>query len=153
MKIEFLGVNKENIVILRNVIEKLVTFAQNDSDKPESGGLFIGKLFTGNVLQIEDITYPMKNDIQTRNSFFRSFDHAKLLDHIWEQSNGIKTLVGTWHTHPEDDPIPSVVDIKEWKKVIRNNKHSNALLIFAIVGIGKINFWQKHKGKFIKLNF
>lgn len=149
--LDFTGLNNQKILIQSSVVNKLFTYIQKTSEKPESGGLFIGKSFTGNILQIEDITYPINSDIQSKFYFFRSSRHGKLIEDIWEQSGHIKTLIGTWHTHPEDNPTPSSIDIKDWEKIISNNRKLNINFIFAIVGIKITVFWQNNNGKFIRI--
>jgi integrative and conjugative element protein (TIGR02256 family) len=39
--------------------------------------------------------------------------------------------LGEWHTHPEEKPIPSFLDISEWRKICSARKER---MIFVIVG-------------------
>jgi integrative and conjugative element protein (TIGR02256 family) len=40
--------------------------------------------------------------------------------------------VGEWHTHPEDVPAPSTIDLQEWSIVMKRNPGKP--MIFLIVG-------------------
>lgn len=60
----------------------------------------------------------------------KSIKHRDRVLNEWRNSKQITTYVGEWHTHPEDHPSPSSIDIERWNKELPNNKK----LILVIQG-------------------
>ena len=115
----------------KKVIEKLKKYIQISLNSTEAGGLLIGYK-RGNHFEITNITYPYKEDIRDINYFERKDKkHINILKYIRKLSLGAKCYLGEWHTHPESNPIPSSLDITEWKKTANYNKD---VLLFLIVG-------------------
>lgn len=114
-----------------NVIEKIEKFIQISSFSTEAGGLLIGYK-RGNHFEITDVTTPYKEDVRSR-CFFERKDkkHIKKLEYIHKISLGEKCFLGEWHTHPEQNPKPSSVDLMEWKKTANHNEET---LLFLIIG-------------------
>lgn len=124
--------NPYHMVCFSNrVIEKLKTFIQKSPASTEAGGLLIGYK-RGLHFEITDITYPYKGDIRKRNFFERKDkEHINKLQYIHKLSLAQKGFLGEWHTHPEKNPRPSLLDITEWKKTANYNKD---ILLFLIIG-------------------
>ena len=55
----------------------------------------------------------------------------------WNHHMGI----GTWHTHPSGMPTPSSVDLRDWKKCIKQNRNSTSALVFIIAGTKSYRIW------------
>jgi integrative and conjugative element protein (TIGR02256 family) len=91
---------------------------------------------------IEAASEPGSQDSRSPHSFSMDDDvHQQLVDKAYEESNGLQSFVGTWHTHPEPSPTPSSQDKSGWRKLIRANPDLSNFC-FAIVG-------QKTAGLFL----
>lgn len=136
-KNKFLAIQFENKTLI-----ELTSFCQNSSTSVESGGILMGKrLFDGNIL-ITDISVPQKGDIRKRNYFKKNSKlHQRISDTIWKNSSGNIVYLGEWHTHPENIPTPSSIDLRGWALSVKKQE-DNKTYIFLIVGIKKISIWS-----------
>jgi integrative and conjugative element protein (TIGR02256 family) len=67
--------------------------------------------------------------------FFKNKDeHQTVIDEKWEETKGTCNYLGEWHTHPEDHPTPSSIDIKTWFRLVKETKFEFGELYFIIVG-------------------
>ena len=97
------------------VIASFGPYVQHKLSDPESGGILLGTV-RGPHLELVHATAPFPTDRRARYSFNRSSEgHAELADQLWRESGGIIRYIGEWHTHPEDHPSPSGIDLREWK--------------------------------------
>ena len=118
---------------------------------PEAFGILIGSCeeLTGHC-RIESVTTPNKLDIQSRFQFLlKDPEHQKTVDQAYRQSQGHLGYLGTWHTHPETNPNPSTVDIKDWLKC--ESRNPDRPLFFVIVGTKNTCVFVRIKNKFVKL--
>ena len=67
------------------------------------------------------------------------------MDRLWEISNKKKTYLGEWHTHRQDRPVPSNVDLKDWKR-IGSRELNCRYAFFIIVGQEEIKVWTISEG-------
>jgi integrative and conjugative element protein (TIGR02256 family) len=115
------------------VIDQFLRYIQFKETAPESGGLLLGTVH-GDHFIVKEITTPTIWDKCHRYLFKRSpIGHAKVAEDRWNRSNGFVRYIGEWHTHPEDNPTPSFIDITEWRKLaeVRSDKRP---LLGVIVG-------------------
>lgn len=114
---------------VRRVFEQHV---QKD-DRPESGGVLLGSVHERGLL-ITLATTPTRLDRQFRYLFERlPFGHRTIARRHWRATAGITRYVGEWHTHPQDIPRPSQLDMDEWRKLARVRADRRPLLA-VIVG-------------------
>ncbi|MBM3111657.1 Mov34/MPN/PAD-1 family protein [Pseudomonas sp. W15-Feb18] len=59
--------------------------------------------------------------------------HRRIAEKRWKDSNRLIRCLGEWHTHPEDFPAPSGLDINEWKRACKGCQ-DDRLMLAAIVG-------------------
>jgi len=91
---------------------------------------------------IDDVTTPMPGDRRSRFRFLRHHArHQGVLDRAWATSGGTCTLIGEWHTHPEPDPAPSLIDQLTWRRKLMADEFSGHL-VFLIVGTKSIRGWE-----------
>ncbi len=137
------------IKIEDNVLARIRLFCQIKNNMPESGGILAGRenISNDNMI-IENITEPMASDYQSRCRFTRKDPgHITFFQKLYRENNGTVRYIGEWHTHPEDVPHYSIIDLKNWKKIYRNaiEKQSQYHLI---AGRKAIVIW-----KYSALNF
>lgn len=140
-------------LFIRNyALNKIEKFRQIKLKDSEAGGILIGRiLIENNNFIIDDVTEPMNFDVRKRNYFKRSSQgHQEYFNNVWENTNGHCFYLGEWHTHPENDPTPSWIDKKNWKRIMSLN-HEADTLFFCILGIEKVNMWSgDRKSRHIK---
>jgi integrative and conjugative element protein (TIGR02256 family) len=115
--------------------EVRVVFERNVQvgDLPESGGVLLGTVHEYGLL-VTLATTPTRLDRQLRYLFERlPFGHRAVARRRWRQSAGTTRYIGEWHTHPQDIPIPSSIDLNEWQKLAKKRADKRPLLA-VIVG-------------------
>lgn len=125
------------VVVNLPVMELVLQYRQLSNSTPESGGVLIG-MRRGEHFEITTATKPENTDSRKRFRFKRRRQgHSETVRKRWVETLGYENYLGEWHTHPEDNPIPSKLDLNEWQKAaIRHEK----LLVVMIVGRKSIYF-------------
>jgi integrative and conjugative element protein (TIGR02256 family) len=123
------------VVIEPIVVDKLLSYRQMSPLAVEAGGVLIGERRGGHIV-ICDISEPGPGDHQTRYCVNRKGPHhqQKVMT-AFKSSNGHFQYIGEWHTHPEDIPSPSSIDVNSWRGSIQT-PHSMVVMI-----IGRRNIW------------
>lgn len=118
---------------------------QNGRFEIEMGGILVGQLCPSeNKIILTDITTPQNSDKQTSTRFIRfEKGHQEIMDSLWEKSRHKKFYLGEWHTHNQDIPSPSNIDIKNWDTISKRN-HESERLFFIIIGKKEIKVWVIH---------
>lgn len=143
----FLRSNGGRFEISSYVVDSLSAHIQNASRAKEAGGVLLGRY----ILDTEDIvvdliTSPMKGDRRRRTSFKRGrLKHQWHIIKTWAKSAGTCNYLGEWHTHPEPNPGPSKVDLKDWSRRLASDNFATDSLFFVLVGIIYINVWEVNK--------
>lgn len=97
--------------------EAINRYRQDHHSKAEAGGILLGYRREGHV-HVTVATVPQPSDQRRRFWFSRSSKyHQQLALRNWEASVGAMDYLGEWHTHPEDRPTPSSLDLSEWQKI------------------------------------
>ncbi len=123
------------VKIYKTVTDKMNDYIQDVSNKPESGGILMGYVLKENVFAINDISLPTKLDKASRYNFTRSKKNAQLiLNKVFKSSNGKQIYLGEWHTHPEDYPSPSSLDLKSIKRQFHGNILNSPVIFMLIYG-------------------
>ena len=136
--------NKSRIVIPSDIFNSLLKFRQLGLE-PEAGGIFVGKRLLNNSIIIINFSRPQDNDVRSRYKFSKtSPNHQKFVDDYFGKSSGFISLIGEWHTHPEDIPTASIVDIQSWEKIISDNDDR---LFFLIIGLQAGRFYFRESNE------
>jgi integrative and conjugative element protein (TIGR02256 family) len=131
-----------SIIIYKNVLEAIKKYRQLNLNDMESGGMLIGSITKDEkIVVINDMTFPLKEDIQNRYKFVRSTKHNQLLKEKWLKSEKTLMYLGEWHTHPQDNPEYSSQDYKNWKRLLRDSFTYIDYLIFIIAGRKTYKIW------------
>lgn len=129
--------NCGDILIEPAVVNLIRSHCQNQPGISESGGILLGYR-RGSHLHIVDATTPQPDDQCTRFRFFRrDLYHQQVAISKWGMSSNTLDYIGEWHTHPEPDPMPSSLDMSEWKKICCARKTNMVFLIAGWTGV----FW------------
>jgi len=115
-------------------LEVLDHFYNNRQIEPlsrETGGQLFAEI-QNDVIYISSVTGPRKLD--SRGRFF--FAPIRWLEQreIKAQFNNGLHYVGDWHTHPQQIPEPSALDIKSMRECFVKSKHELPFFILVIVG-------------------
>jgi integrative and conjugative element protein (TIGR02256 family) len=135
--------NGSYIKLTAHVVARLQQHAQSAPSTPEAGGILLGRyLQDSDDVVVDDITEPLPGDKRGRYFFHRGQKaHQQLLEQAWRESDGTRTYLGEWHTHPEPNPTPSCVDRMDWQRKLRQDLYF-AHLFFFIVGTQQIRGWS-----------
>jgi len=144
---------KISVVIEKAVEEQLLYYINCFDYNVEHGGIIVGKLEPDKKqILITDITFPQEDDICKAFSFCRlEKKHQLIMDNLWKESQFTKTYLGEWHTHNEKNPMPSMVDKRNWHNIIKRDKNSD-WLFFIIVGTRNLGIWTIDNGKIVKMS-
>jgi integrative and conjugative element protein (TIGR02256 family) len=78
------------------------------------------------------ITVPYKNDFVSYDSFIRKDKkHLNISQSLKLKIDRNFTYLGEWHTHTEDIPTPSSVDLSEWNLIKSTRPYP---IVFMILG-------------------
>lgn len=126
------------------VVHTLHTHAQHHAHAPESGGVLLGRRITGcQDIIVDLLTTPTSADTQARAFFRRArAEHQQRINEVWTTSRGAVNYLGEWHTHPEDDPSPSSLDLRSWRSLARECQYEGDELFFLIVGLTTLRAWE-----------
>jgi integrative and conjugative element protein (TIGR02256 family) len=128
------------LLIEESVLQTVIPYRQTTSTLAEAGGILLG-LRRGDHLHVVKATVPGRADRRDRLGFLRfNRTHAQTARLEWENSEKTMDYFGEWHTHPEDRPRPSGLDLREWRKISKRRGEPMVFMIVSIteewVGIG-----------------
>lgn len=124
----------EHLVYLgQQPLEVFSRYIQQGIDSKEAGGILLGHVRSEH-LEIIEATEPSFWDKRFRFLFERMpHFHHRLAMKRWKESNGMVRYIGEWHTHPENYPSPSSIDLQEWQ-VLAADRVDGRPLLALIVG-------------------
>lgn len=124
------------LLIESSLLRRLEEFRQVGATTPESGGILMGYR-RGVHTHITEATFPVREDVRHRFGFVRRAEHhTQLAVQRWHETDETLDYVGEWHTHPEDSPSPSSIDLMHWRKIVRTSPRQMAFLI-----VGRVSIW------------
>lgn len=101
----------------------------------EAGGILLGREFIDQAVIVEEVTTPTAGDKTGPTWFERCRETAQQkVNEAWERSGGELIYIGEWHTHPEENPLPSPRDRVMIRNMFRQTKMEIDFLILIIVG-------------------
>ena len=104
---------------------------QTRFSKSEVGGQLFAE-FEGDLVKILRATGPNAEDKRSWTSFLPSpkRQNAEIKDLFRQRLY----FVGDWHTHPEDVPTPSALDLNSMQDCFRRSQHELKAFVMVIVG-------------------
>jgi integrative and conjugative element protein (TIGR02256 family) len=131
--------------LTRGAVDVFRQFVQADGDL-EAGGILLGRYLNGEGVVVDDATVPASGDLREPRAFHRLDEaHTDRAMEAWRESDGRVHYVGEWHTHSEDDPVPSALDIASWCDCHDNARRQtggDAPTLWVIVGRSTIGVWE-----------
>jgi integrative and conjugative element protein (TIGR02256 family) len=126
------------------VLEVFERYIQSDAGT-EAGGILLGHV-RGKHLEILEATKPTSQDRRLKYFFERMIHgHKSVAERRWRESNGLVRYIGEWHTHPQNLPTPSGMDVNEWKDLAQGRSDRRPLLA-VIVGRQDLYVELMHSG-------
>jgi integrative and conjugative element protein (TIGR02256 family) len=117
----------------RQPLDVFSRYIQDGLDSKEAGGILLGHV-RGEHLEIIEATEPSIWDRRFRFLFERMpHFHQRRAMKRWEDSNGLVRYIGEWHTHPQNHPTPSSIDLSEWR-ILAADRVDGRPLLTLIVG-------------------
>lgn len=126
-----IGQSGQHIIIDANVLEHFDNHRQLRWWQSEAGGHLYAQ-FEGNAIRLTRATGPQPSDLRSR--FFFSFSKKRAQNEIDRHFAEGLEYVGDWHTHPEDKPTPSGIDLSTMKSRFHSSQHRLRAFLFIIVG-------------------
>lgn len=144
MRVVFQVTPAQRLIIVDEAVRQLISYAQRSWWQAEAGGVLLGRhLLDSDDLVVDEVTTPQKQDRRNRFSFFRSKQHGIVARTRWTAHNHTMAYLGLWHTHPERNPTPSEIDLRDWKNAVSNDVFEGDRLFFPIIGTEKIRIWSR----------
>jgi integrative and conjugative element protein (TIGR02256 family) len=136
------------IKLTAEVVNRLQQYAQHAPNAAEAGGVLLGRyLCDSNDVVVDDLTEPLPGDKRGRYSFHRAQKaHQQAIEQAWQTSNGTRTYLGEWHTHPEARPTPSCIDTCDWRRKLHQDQYFDQLFFF-IVGTQQVRGWSGSRSR------
>lgn len=126
--------DKYTIHISEEVLSVLDKYKQK-KNQSESGGIILGFVHEDNCVYISKISQPNAYDRASRFGFERDKKVAQIIvNSEFYESDGKVIYLGEWHTHPEQNPSPSSIDVQMIKQQYNSNKINENFLILLIQG-------------------
>ncbi|EIJ34969.1 Mov34/MPN/PAD-1 family protein [Thiothrix nivea] len=97
----------------------------------EAGGQLFG-IIENNIVRVVCATGPYKGDIRSRYCYRSNPIQAQ--KEINQQSQSGLLYLGEWHTHAENNPTASNIDIATMQKLIMSSTLNTNLVLMLIVG-------------------
>lgn len=111
----------------------------------EAGGILLGHV-RGKHLEVLEASEPTRQDRRLRYFFERMIHgHKSLAERRWQESNGLVRYIGEWHTHPQEVPSPSSIDLGEWE-ILATGRTDRRPLLAVIVGRQNLHVELMHAG-------
>jgi integrative and conjugative element protein (TIGR02256 family) len=133
--------------LLKETVAALNAHRQLKSSSHEAGGVLLGRFYSSSRdVVVETVTTPNREDRRSRFSFFRAQRPAQnAVKDAWNRSRGQQNYLGEWHTHPEDHPTPSSIDLDDWLRLCRTAVFEQESLFFLIVGRQTTRAWEMRR--------
>lgn len=149
--IKFLSPSGKRLYLAAAVYQKMLGYKQIEPSSVESAGLLIGCYLQNGDVLVDEITTPKASDTRTRTTFTLDAEaHQADIDTAYDESDRLLGYIGTWHTHPQDVPVPSGIDKMDWRSHERDNP--DRPLFFIVVGLQKTSAYTLHKGSIVELS-
>jgi integrative and conjugative element protein (TIGR02256 family) len=147
MKLVYRVSPSQRVIFTASAVQQMSRHRQCSLWRFEAGGALLGRhLLESDDMVVDEVTTPLAADLRSRFRFFRSKQHDQVARQRWTDEQSTMAYLGLWHTHPEDDPSPSVVDKADWRRAVERDAFHGDRLFFPIVGIERLRVWSLSRG-------
>lgn len=115
----------------QNVLDIFESYKQKNIWEKESGGQLFCRIFSRKIVVME-ATKPDFSSRRSRFAFRPNRDREQY--HINTFFKKGLHYIGDWHTHPEDLPLPSSVDLIEIRSIFMQSNHDLSAILLVVVG-------------------
>ncbi len=123
-----------NIEFNDTSINELKNYQQKNGEY-ESGGILVGEIYsTENKVIVKHIIVSKK---ATRSFMGVNIDKKEMqkeLEKVRKETGYEYYYIGDWHTHPEKNPTPSIIDKISYKRTLKTIVLQTNFVVFLIVG-------------------
>lgn len=141
----------KRLFLPNNLHNELSTYRQIAPDSLESAGLLVGYYNQNGEALIDKFTEPKASDNRTRTTYKLDPEaHQSEIDFAYKASDHRVGYIGTWHTHPQNIPVPSTEDKQDWETHVEENQ--DRTLFFIVVGIKETHAYMATNKEIIKMH-
>jgi integrative and conjugative element protein (TIGR02256 family) len=126
-----IGVSSQMLLFYPEVIARFERHQQLRWWQCEAGGQLFAR-FRGDAIHVVEATGPRRSDRRSRYKY--EPDRRAEQREIEERFPLGVHFIGDWHTHPEDDPRPSAVDLRTTADGVRTSRHGLHAFVMVIAG-------------------
>lgn len=140
VQLKYLSRDGTVVLFASEVLSHFEEHRQIGKIKTEVGGQLFARLIK-NEVRISRVTGP--NDTDKRGWCWFNPDRKKQNTEIKKLFSMGLHFVGDWHTHPQDHPAPSSLDLQSMEECFRKSRHQLSAFIMVIIGRAKFpdGFW------------
>lgn len=129
--IEYQFSDNSTLVLTDEAVSHFMSHRQLRLWSREAGGQLFAT-FDGPTVTIREVTGPRKTDRRGRTRYLPD-RAAENLEITRMYSRGLH-FVGDWHTHPQDNPEPSGLDLESLAECVRESEHQLRGFFLIVVG-------------------
>jgi integrative and conjugative element protein (TIGR02256 family) len=130
-----IGMSGQNLIFLNGVLVHFQRYRQVRWWQREAGGQLFARVEVGQINVVE-ATGPRRSDRRSRTSY--EPDRIAEQQEINERFPLGLHFIGDWHTHPEEGPQPSSIDVRSTADDVRKSHHCLNAFVLVIVGRGEL---------------
>ena len=130
-----IGSSGQQLLLDAGVMRRFRKYRQMRWYQKEAGGQLFATLESNRVIIVE-ATGPRKTDRRTRFGYLP--DRAAERQEIVERHAKSLHYIGDWHTHPEQLPQPSHLDLESIAECFRKSKHHLNAFVLVVVGTKRL---------------
>ena len=126
-----IGTSGQSLIFAKTVIDHLCSHRQIGWFSTEGGGQLFARIEESEV-RVEVATGPRRSDGRWRFSYVpdRTAEQDEIANYY---AQGLH-FIGDWHTHPEQCPSPSNIDLHSIAECVQKSKHALAGFVHVVVG-------------------
>lgn len=132
-----------HVHVKETALAVMLGHAQYAPEATEGCGLLVGRRYDSGSTIVDRVTEPTTTDRRTRHSYdLDEAFHIAEAERLAELHEAGGDILGSWHTHPQADPVPSPQDLVSWERV----RAEDPTQVHVIVGTERVRVWRWIEG-------
>jgi integrative and conjugative element protein (TIGR02256 family) len=121
----------DQVIVLSDSVLDLFSAYRQKGDQPEAGGMLFVRFEFPDII-VEEASPPGKGDKRWRTLFIpcRKIQRRYIKQKYEEGLH----FIGEWHTHPQNTPTPSSLDLRSMEDSFVKSQHELNRFIMIVVG-------------------